>query len=185
MRCFLHRITRLRPVSMGLAAGLVVTGVLALVAGTYAKDVVHDQLAPQKIFFPPDEASGLPPNLSQYAGEQVDTGGEAKAYAEDFIGLHLKDIAGGKTYAEVSSAAQADPENEELAGQVDSLFRGETLRGLLLNAWGWGTVGTVALISGIVLLVLGALLLILPALDWLLNDRRRRETSPAASPPGA
>lgn len=185
MRSFIHRITRLRPVSMGLAAGLVVTGVLAIVGGTYAHDVVHDQLQPQKIFFPADEKSGLPANLAQYAGQQVDTGTEAKAYAEDFIGLHLTEIAGGKTYSEVSGASLADPTNEKLAQQTQTLFRGETLRGLLLNAWGWGTVGTVALIAGIVLLVLGALLLILPALDWLLNDRRRPAAAEAAGPAGA
>jgi hypothetical protein len=181
MRSFIHRITRLRPIAMGLAAGLVVAGALAIVGGSYAHQVVHDQLAPQKIFFPPDEKSGLPANLSQYAGEQVDTAGEARAYAEDFIGLHLTEIAGGKTYAEVSSAAQANPEDQELAQQTQTLFRGETLRGLLLNAWGWGTVGTVALIAGIVLVVLGALLLLLPFLDWLLNERRRpRQTAPVA-----
>jgi hypothetical protein len=181
MRSFIHRITRLRPVAMGLAAGLVVAGVLAIIGGSYAHQVVHDQLGPQKIFFPPDEKSGLPPNLSQYAGEQVDTGGEAKAYAEDFIGLHLTEIAGGKTYSEVSSAAQANPNDEKLAQQTQTLFRGETLRGLLLNAWGWGTVGTVALIAGIILVVLGALLLLLPFLDWMLNERGRpRQTAPAA-----
>ncbi|UGS34055.1 hypothetical protein [Capillimicrobium parvum] len=157
---------------MGIAAGLLATGVLALVGGTYAHDVVHDQLAPQKIFFPADAKSGLPDNLSQYAGQQVDTGAEAKAYANDFIGLHLTEIAGGKTYAEVSGASLADPTNQKLAQQTQTLFRGETLRGLLLNAWGWATVGTVAIIAGIVLLVLGGLLFLLPALDWLLNDRR-------------
>jgi hypothetical protein len=181
MRSFIHRITRLRPVAMGLAAGLVVAGVLAIVGGSYAKQVVHDQLGPQKVFFPPDEKSGLPANLSQYAGEQVDTGAEAKAYAEDFIGLHLTEIAGGKTYAEVSSAAQANPDDQELAQQTQTLFRGETLRGLLLNAWGWGTVGTVALIAGIILVVLGALLLLLPFLDWLLNERGRPKREAAAT----
>ena len=166
---------------MGLAAGLVVAGVLAIIGGSYAHQVVHDQLAPQKIFFPPDEKSGLPANLSQYAGQQVDTGTKAKAYADDFIGLHLQEIGGGKTYSEVSAAAQANPDDQKLAQQTQTLFRGETLRGLLLNAWGWGTVGTVALIAGIVLVVLGAILLLLPILDWLLNERgRHKETTPAA-----
>ena len=172
MSNFLSKIVRLRPVAMGLAAGLLITGVLAVIGGSYAHQGAHDQLMPQKIFFPESEADGLPANLSQYAGEQVDTGAEAKAYADDFIGLHLKEIGGGKTYAESSGAALAAPDDEQLAQQTQTLFRGETLRGLLLNAWGWGTVGTVALIAGWVLIALGAILFLLPALDALLNGRR-------------
>lgn len=171
---FLARITSLRPVAIGLATGVLVAGILAIVGGSYAKDVLHDQLAPQKIFFPENAEQGLPDNLSQYAGEQVDTADEAKAYAEDFIGLHLTEIAGGKTYAEVSAASQADPENEELAQQTQTLFRGETLRGLLLNAWGWGTVGAIATIAGVILVVVGAVLLLAQLLAIALVDRRRR-----------
>ena len=64
-------------------------------------------------------------------------------------------------------------DDAKLATQTQTLFRGETLRGLLLNAWGWGTVGTVALIAGWVLIALGAVLFLLPALDALINGRRR------------
>lgn len=169
---FIARITSLRPVAIGLATGVLVAGVLAVIGGSYAKDVLHDQLAPQKIFFPASAEEGLPENLSQYAGEQVDTADEAKAYAEDYIGLHLTEIAGGKTYAEVSGEAQANPDDEKLAAQTDTLFRGETLRGLLLNAWGWGTVGAIATIAGVVLIVIGALLLIAQLLAIALVDRR-------------
>jgi hypothetical protein len=185
MRSFLHSVTRLRPVAMGIAAGLVVTGALALAGGGYANDVVHDQLVPQKIFFPKDAKAGLPADLSQYAGQQVDTGAKAKAYANDYIGLHLSEVADGKVYAEVSDASRANPDNAELAGQVDTLFRGETLRGLLLNAWGWSVIGLIATIAGIVLLALGGLLLVLPALDWLLNDRRVTRTVRGTAPVGA
>ena len=116
---------------------------------------MHDQLVPQQIYFP-EKGEELPANLNQYAGQQVDTAGEAKAYANDYIGLHLEGIAGGKSYAEVSAASMADPDNEELAGQKQSLFMGETLRGTLLSAWGWGTVGTIASIAGFLLIGLGA-----------------------------
>ena len=57
-------------------------------------------------------------------------GRQAQVYADHFIGVHLKEIAGGKSYSEVSAAAQADPSNAALANQVQLLFRGSTLRGL-------------------------------------------------------
>jgi hypothetical protein len=153
---------------------MMVVGALAVVGGTYDKQVVRDQLTPQKISFPPAGSPALLPGIKQYAGQQVVTGGQAKAYADEFINVHLSKIAGGKTYAEVSSAAMADPKNATLAEQKASLFQGETLRGLLLNAWGWSVVGTVATLAGFVLLGLGALLLLLPLANWQVNIRGRR-----------
>lgn len=177
MRPLLARITTLRPIACGIAVGLVLTGVLALVGGHYDKQVIHDQLAPQKIFFPKTEAAGLYPDLKQYAGQQVLTGEQARAYADKFIDRHLAEIGGGKTYSQISAASLAAPKDAKLAGQTQTLFRGETLRGLLLNAWGWGSVGTIATLAGILLLVLGGALLALPLLDWALNGRRRREAA--------
>ncbi len=174
---FLARITSLRPVAIGLATGILVAGILAVIGGAYAKDVLHDQLAPQRIFFPESTEQGLPENLSEYAGKQVDTAKEAKAYAEDFIGLHLSEIAGGRTYAEVSSASQADPENEELAAQTQTLFRGETLRAILLNAYGWWTVGQITFFAGIGMVVAGLVLALLVALGF----RHARKTAGATA----
>ena len=98
--------------------------------------MVHDQLMDQKISFP---AKGTPsldpkefPGLQRYAGQRVDSGPKAKAYANQFIAKHLETIAGGKTYSEVSALAQANPTDAKLAAQAQTLFRGETLRGLLL-----------------------------------------------------
>jgi hypothetical protein len=169
----LAKITGLTTVASVAAAGMIVAGVLALVGGNYAKDVVHDQLAPQKIFFPPKGSPELLSGVKQYAGQQLVNGDQAKAYANDFIGVHLTKIAGGKTYAEVSSAALKDPKNKTLAEQKTSLFQGETLRGLLLNAWGWSFVGTIATIAGIVLIVLGVILFVLPIANWRVNLRGR------------
>ena len=157
---------------------MMLIGVLALVGGTYDKQVVRDQLTPQKISFPPAGSPALLPGVKQYAGQQVVNGGQAKAYANDFINAHLSKIAGGKTYAEVSTAALADPKNAKLAEQKATLFQGETLRGLLLNAWGWSVVGTVATLAGLILLILGAVLLVLPLANWQVNIRGRR---PAAA----
>jgi hypothetical protein len=151
-----------------------VVGLVAVIGGNYDKQVVRDQLTPQKISFPPAGSPALLPGIKQYAGQQVVNGGQAKAYANDFINVHLSKIAGGKTYAEVSSAAIADPKNATLAEQKASLFQGETLRGLLLNAWGWSVVGTVATLAGFILLGLGAILLLLPLANWQVNIRGRR-----------
>jgi hypothetical protein len=156
------------------AVGLMVVGVLAVVGGTYDKQVVRDQLTPQKISFPAAGSAELLPGIKQYAGQQVVNGGQAKAYANDFINVHLSKIAGGKTYAEVSGAALANPKNAELAGQKAALFQGETLRGLLLNAWGWSVVGTIATLAGFIMLGLGAILLLLPLANWQVNIRARR-----------
>jgi hypothetical protein len=170
----LAKITSLTSVATFAAAAMMIVGALAVIGGTYDKQVVRDQLTPQKISFPPKGSPALLPGIEQYAGQQVVNGGQAKAYANGFIAEHLSKIAGGKTYAEVSSAAIADPKNAKLAEQKASLFQGETLRGLLLNAWGWSVVGTVATLAGLVLLGLGAILLLLPLANWQVNIRGRR-----------
>src|SRR5687767_3728236 len=83
----MRKLFNLTTVASGLAIGMILAGALAVIGGAYAKDVVHDQLVPQKIFFNED-ASKLPENLKAYAGEQVDTAAEAKLFANDYIGLH-------------------------------------------------------------------------------------------------
>ncbi|HYI20482.1 MAG TPA: hypothetical protein VD836_17335, partial [Solirubrobacteraceae bacterium] len=90
---------------------------------------------------------------------------------------HLEGIADGKSYAEVSAASRANPDDQELAAQRESLFMGETLRGTLLSAWGWGTVGTIATIAGFVLIGIGLILLIVPVATAL-SASRKRERSP-------
>jgi hypothetical protein len=175
----MRKLFNLTTVASGLAIGMILAGVLAIIGGAYAKDVVHDQLAPQKIYFNED-ASKLPANLKQYAGEQVDTAAEAKVFAEDYIGLHLQETAGGQTYSEVSGQFMADPENQELAQQRQTLFMGETLRGMLLSAWGWGTVGTIATIAGVSLIGIGGVLLAIPMAA--LVARRRRTEAPSMQP---
>jgi hypothetical protein len=134
--------------------GLVLFFVLAVSSGllmwgaNFGKAMVHDQLAEQRITFPAAGSPGLDPalypGLQQYAGQAVDSGPKAKAYADEFIAVHLDRIAGGKTYSEVSAASQAAPTDAALAAQVQTLFRGETLRGLLLYAWGWSVVASIA-----------------------------------------
>ena len=127
---------------------LAIGGGLLLWGGTFAHNMVHDQLSAQQIRFP---AKGTPaldakefPGLQRYSGQLVDSGPKAKAYANQFIAKHLDAVAGGQTYSQVSAQSQANPTDTKLAGQVQTLFRGETLRGLLLYAWGWSVVGHIA-----------------------------------------
>jgi hypothetical protein len=168
----LARLTSLTSVAMFAAAGLMVAGILAVAGGHYAKTVVHDQLAPQQIVFPAKGDPALLPGVSQYAGQHLTTGAQAKAYANNFIGEHVKKIAGGKTYAQVSAAAIAAPKDQALAGQKAALFQGETLRGLLLGAWGWSLVATIATLAGLILFGLGGVLFLLPAANWKVNGPR-------------
>lgn len=170
----LARLTSLTAVTMVASAAMMILGVVALFGGNYTDQVVHDQLAPQKIFFPPAGSEALLPGVKQYAGQQLLTGDQAKAYANNFIGEHVKKIAAGQTYAEVSTKSQADPKNAELTGQKTALFQGETLRGLLLSAWGWSVVATIATLAGIILLVGGAILFLLPLANWMVNLRPRK-----------
>jgi hypothetical protein len=184
MNAFLSRITSLTSIAVGLALGMVVAGALALVGGGYARSVVHDQLTPQKISFPADAKAGLFPDLKQYAGQTVDDGAKAKAYADKYINRHLAEVADGKTYSEVSALAMADPKDETLAGQKATLFQGETLRGLLLSVWGWSVVATVATIAGIALIGIGGVLALLP-LAAAAMARRQRTADEDGKVPGA
>jgi hypothetical protein len=176
----LAKLTSLTSIASVAAAGILVVGIVALVGGNYAKSVVHDQLVPQKIFFPAAGSPELLPGVKQYAGQQLVNGSQAKAYANNFINVHLSKVAGGQTYAQVSAAAIAAPTNAKLAEQKATLFQGETLRSILLSAWGWSLVGTIATLAGLLLIVLGAILLLLPLANWQVNLRGRRVAGAAA-----
>lgn len=169
--------------------------VLAFCAGflfwgsSFINGMVHDELVAQQIFFPP--ASEIKPGgaldpaeysaeIRGYAGQQVDTGQKAKVYADDFIAVHLNEVAGGKTYSQVSAAAQADPTNLTLQSQANTLFRGETLRGLLLNAYGWSQVAMYAFFAGIGLAI--AALVVLGALVFELVTAPRAERAAKGQP---
>ncbi len=158
-------------VSFGVVAsiGLLVLGGLTWWGSNFVTQNVKNELTSQKIFFPPKGSAGLDPKefpgLQQYAGLQVDDGIKAKAYANEFIGAHLEKIAAGKTYAQVSAAAKADPSNPALKGQAQALFQGETLRGLLLgDGYAFWTIGIIANYIAMTLLGLGASMVVL---TWL------------------
>jgi hypothetical protein len=163
-----------------IAAILVVAASLLTWAHNFVTDEVHTQLAAQKIYFPPkgSEAIAAPEYkaLQKYAGQQLTTGAQAEAYANHFIANHLKAIGGGKTYAELSAEAQAHPTDLKLAATVQTVFKGETLRGLLLNAYAFGTMGMIAGIAAIAAFIGAALMLLLGALG-LVHSRRVEPTA--------
>ncbi|HVW23121.1 MAG TPA: hypothetical protein VHB51_01370 [Candidatus Saccharimonadales bacterium] len=163
--------------SLGVVAtlALLLIGGLAWWAGSFVTSNVHDQLAAQKIYFPevdspaltalPDEQRAA---VAQYAGQQVLTGAQAKVFADDFIAVHLSKIAAGQTYSEISAQAQANPSDTQLQAQANTLFKGETLRGLLLgDAYAFGTVGQIAHVVALVALIAGAFMLVLVLLGLL------------------
>ncbi len=134
----------------------------AFYASSFINDQVHSELAPQQIFFPANAAAGLPADLNAYAGQQVLNGDQAHAYADDFIGLHLSEIGKGHPYSYWSAQAMAatDPATKAAdQGIADTLFKGETLRTMLTEAWTFSVVAQIALYAGIGLALAGAIVL--------------------------
>ena len=99
------------------------------------------------------------PSVSQYAGEQLLTGQQAEAYADHFIAQHIYDMGGGKTYSQLSAESIAQPGNTQLANLVATVFKGETLRSMLLNAYGWWKVSQILYIASLIAFGLGGLAL--------------------------
>jgi len=155
-----------------MAAVLLVAGGLLLWAHSFVDNQVHSQLAQQQIFFPAkgSEAISDPaikPYLEKYAGQQLVNGEQAEAYADHFINVHLQKIGGGQTYAQLSAASNADPTNTQLAETVQTMFRGETLRGLLLNGYAFWKMAEIAMIAAIAAFVGAGVLLLLAGLGYV------------------
>jgi hypothetical protein len=145
---------------------LVVAGSLLLWGHNFANSNVRSQLAQQQITFPAKGSSALAsskigPYLDQYAGQQLLTGPQAKAYADHFIAVHLSDMPYNGVYSKVSAAAMAAPNNPALQSEVQTVFRGTTLRGLLLEAYAFWKLGQIALIGSIVSFVFAGIMLVL------------------------
>ena len=166
------------------SAGLIVAVVLLATGGllvwghVFIDNQVHNQLASQKIFFPAKGSAAIKGSqfaaMQQYAGQQLTTGAQAEVYANHFIAVHLSEVAGGKTYSQVSAASLADPTNATLKAEVQTLFQGTTLRGLLLNAYAFGTVGTIAGVAAIVSFSGAGILLVLSGLGFVHGRQTRR-----------
>ncbi|MDQ2812024.1 MAG: hypothetical protein M3Z75_09130 [Actinomycetota bacterium] len=173
---------------LAIAAILLVAGGLLTWGSAYVHNTVQGQLAAQQIYFPPQAAfahakagteitPSMIPSVSQYAGKQMLTGQQAEAYADHFIAVHIAEMGGGKTYSQLSAASLAAPKNTALAGVVQTVFKGETLRSMLLNAYGWWKISQITYIAALTAFALGGLTLIGSA--FVLGAGRR--TSPKTS----
>ena len=166
------------------STGGAVIVVILLIAGgfltwgySFANSNVKDQLSQQQIYFPPAAAFAHPkagteitpsmiPTVSQYAGQQLLTGAQAKVYANDFIKVHLSEMPYGGVYSKASAAAMKDPKNTQLQGVVSTIFKGTTLRGLLLEAYAFSTIATIMLYGAIAAFVGAAVMAILVGLGF-------------------
>jgi hypothetical protein len=166
-----------------------VAGSLLLWGNRFADDYVGRELGSQNISFPDAEALTAEgrDDLLEHAGEQVTTGREAEAYAS-YIGGHLEETADGATYADLGGPERAartaveaaidegapqatvdelQAELDEISGQRNTLFKGETLRGLLLSTYAWSTVGMIAGIAAIGAFVAAGVMAVLVVLGLI------------------
>jgi hypothetical protein len=177
-----------------IVAVLVVAGVLLMWGASFANSNVHTQLAQQQITFPAASAfknvtapkpgqfaevtPSMIPSVSQYAGQKLTTGAQADVYANDFIGEHILEIGGGLTYSELSAKAMAlnpnSPAGIAANAQVETVFKGTTLRGLLLEAYGFSVFGNIAQDGAIAAFALAALMALLTGFGFY-HSRRTSE----------
>lgn len=174
---------------LALAVTLLAAGGLLTWGHTFIGNQVHDQLVMQDITMPAGDALASLPKadadvLKQYAGSPLDTGPEARAYADHYILVHMNAMAQGRTYSQVSGefvamsdAQKATPEGQKLAGLRQSLFMGDTLRGLLLYAYAFATIGTIAGIASWVAFGGAAVLLALVLAGFAHARRAERSIS--------
>jgi hypothetical protein len=151
--------------------------------GNFVNQTIHDQLAAQQISFPAAstivaggalDPAEFPAEIRAQAGNQVLTGEQARIYAEDFIGIHMQKVAGGKTYSQIDTHSGTAAEIATANAQKTTLFQGETLKNMLLNAWGWSKLATYTIWGGYALMV--AALVTLGALVYELFFTKEEET---------
>lgn len=164
--------------------GLVMTAVLLIASAAlfFTQNFIHtqvtQQLEPQKIVFPAAGSTAInslnavdKAAVSKYAGQQVVTGAQANVFANNYIAAHIKTISGDKAYAELSTESRSDPTNAKLAGKVDTVFKGETLRGMLLNAYAFDTMATVALFAAYGAAIAGLIMSVLSLLGYSYSQK--------------
>jgi hypothetical protein len=173
---------------------LVVAGGLLTWGHSFVSSNVHDQLAQQQILFPPAAAFAHPkagteitpsmiPAVSQYSGQQLLTGDQAKVYANDFIAVHLSEMPYGGLYSKISAASLAKPNDPKLATLKQVSFQGTTLRGLLLEAYAFSKIGAIMLWGAIASFMLAAIMSLLVALGLYHARRTAPETAMLAPKP--
>jgi hypothetical protein len=178
----MNKAIRWRIISLQSILVLVFAGAsgFLFIEGSFATNMIQDQLTAQQISFPTADQiktggaldpAEFPQEIRDQAGKQLVDGNQARIYANDFLGKHLQGVAGGSTYATIgtkisaanaalAAASKTDPNYATLQakvatlnGQRDTLFKGETLRAMLLNAYGWWTIGLYTTFAGIGLML--------------------------------
>ena len=187
-----------RTLDMIFSAGGVAVAILLVLLGfvfktnaDFADSYVHEQLAEQKISFTAAEFLSDEEKTSscliENAGTPLDSGKKAECYANDYIGMHLKGIGGGETYATIGAiqtkaktaladATAANASNvvelkadlDKITGQRETMFKGETLRGLLLTSYGFSIFGEKAALAGM-LSFLGAIVMLLASVAGFIH----------------
>lgn len=158
---------------------LIVVGAAAIFGGTYAHGFVTEQLKQEKITMPTQEGidkledQASKEILQQWVGQDLTTGPQAKVFADNYIWQHMMASSGGKTFQEFGTVIAQAKKDGKSADEIaalqktrDSLFQGNTLRGILLSAYGWWLVGSIALWAGIGLIILGLILATLGFITW-------------------
>lgn len=166
---------------------LIIVGIGALIGGNFSHSYVTAQLKQENITMPDQASINALANqadkdaLTPYIGKPLTTGAQAQAYANHFIwahmnaavkaaglpagtmyegvGDHINDrkadlTAQGKTTDEINKDSQV----VSLTALRTTLFNGDALRSMLLTAYAFWLIGTIALVAGIVLIVIGVVL---------------------------
>ena len=166
---------------------LLVAGGLLLWGHSFVNSNVHSQLARQDITFPSKAAFAHPkagseitaamiPSVSKYAGQQLLTGPQAEAYADHFIAIHLSEMPYGGVYSKISAAAIASPTSASLKTLEQTSFQGTTLRGLLLEAYGFSEIGLIMLWAAIAAFALALVMSVLVGVGLWHGSRTAEET---------
>lgn len=174
-------------IGFGLAVFLLIAAGLLNWGANFASSAVSSQLKAQEIIFPAvtgnaDEAADITKFFADNGDKVLADAKQAQMYADHYLGFHLSKMP---TYAAASAANRAagaalaanpaDPalkaEAAAKAGMVETVFKGTMLRGTLLTAYAFGTLGSIAGISALVSLV-GSLVMLLLSVLGLLHIRR-------------
>jgi len=166
---------------------LLVAGGLLTWGHSFVNSNVHSQLARQDITFPSKAAFAHPkpgseitaamiPSVSKYAGQQLLTGPQAEAYADHFIAIHLSEMPYGGVYSKISAAAIASPKNAGLKTLEQTSFQGTTLRGLLLEAYAFATIGLIMMWAAIAAFAMALIMSILVGVGLWHGSRTAEET---------
>ena len=192
---------------IALAGLLLVLGLVMSGNANFAKGYVKNQLSQQNITFPTSDALSAEEQQSaclvKYAGQPLTTGKQAECYANDFIGLHVKSVADGQTYADLGApqsdlrakVATAQTANDpalpalqkqlaDITTQRETLFKGETLRGLLLTSFGFSVFGVKGGQVATVAYIVAALLVLLSIAGLVHAIKTPKDKAFAAPGPG-